>query len=303
VTLSIVMLAVLLLVLAAAMVLLAYSILSPPRMTDGKAMYLLHRLSPGDLDMQFETLRFEVRDANSDESLSIISWWIPHPSGSEKTVIFIHGYADAKVGAIAWAPTWQQLGYNILAIDLRAHGESAGRFTTAGVYEKNDLDQIINQLRIDRPNEARQVALFGISMGAAVALATAAMRNDIAAIVLESPYINFRTALRAHIELLGLPLNSALLIVWQIMKWMSGANLDEIQPPKLIASTPVPLMIIQSGEDSLLEQEDADAIKTAMTKRSKDLISTFWELPDVSHLQALANDPRKYFDQLEGFLR
>src|ERR1700733_3113274 len=101
---------------------------------------------------------------------------MPNQNSSNKTVILIHGYADAKVGSIAWAPTWQSLGYHILAIDLRAHGESAGRFTTAGFFERHDLDQIINQLRAAHPQQTERLVLFGISLGAAVALAAAALR-------------------------------------------------------------------------------------------------------------------------------
>src|SRR3954469_7280937 len=174
-----VMLGIAILVIALTLLLIAHAILRPPRMTDGKAVYVLQRLSPSDLGMRFDTLAFRVRDARSGKSLELAAWRIPHPAGSDKTVILIHGYADAKVGSIAWAPTWQQLGWHVLAIDLRAHGESQGTYATAGYFERHDLDQVINQIRSSRPQQTQQLALFGISLGAAVALATAQMRDDI----------------------------------------------------------------------------------------------------------------------------
>src|SRR5262245_41285289 len=100
------MLAVLLLVVAGKVLLLAHAILRPPRITDGKAVYLLKRLSPADLGMHFQDVRFSVRDEATAKNLKLVGWWIPHPAGGAKTVVLLHGYADAKVGAIAWAPTW-----------------------------------------------------------------------------------------------------------------------------------------------------------------------------------------------------
>ena len=145
------MLVVLSLVTAAGLILLAHGILRPPRMSDGKAVYVLKRLSPADLEMQYESITYEVRDERSGGMLNIAGWWIPHPVGGSKTVVLLHGYADAKVGAIAWAPVWRQLGYHILAIDLRAHGESGGVYSTGGYFERHDVDQVINQVRAAHP--------------------------------------------------------------------------------------------------------------------------------------------------------
>src|SRR5690606_11778893 len=125
-------------------------------------VYILKRLSPGDLNMAFEDQPFAVRDDATGQMLRIASWWLPHPNGSSRTCIIVHGYGDAKVGGIAWAPSWRDLGYNVLAIDLRGHGESGGTVTTAGYNERHDLSQVIDQLRTVRPGATQQIVLFGV---------------------------------------------------------------------------------------------------------------------------------------------
>src|SRR3954447_17681009 len=116
--------------------LMARGLVRPPRMNDGKALYVLRRLTPRDLDLDYENLSFEVRDEKTGRPIKLAAWWIPNlkseisnlkshipdlksatPSSSG-TVILVHGYADAKVGSIAWAPPWHELGFNVLAIDL-----------------------------------------------------------------------------------------------------------------------------------------------------------------------------------------
>ena len=97
---------------------IAIAILMPPRMTDGIAVWVLKRLSPGDLGLAFEDVAFAVRDEQTGKPMRIAGWWIPVRK-TTVNALFLHGYADAKVGAIGWAPLWHALGFNILALDLR----------------------------------------------------------------------------------------------------------------------------------------------------------------------------------------
>src|SRR5690606_36813730 len=105
-----------------------------------------------------------------------------------RCVVALHGYSDAKVGVIAWAPTFHALGYGVLALDLRAHGESDGVSSTAGYFERHDVTEVINQFRAARPGETRSIVLFVMSLGAAVACAVAVDRDDLVGVVLESPF-------------------------------------------------------------------------------------------------------------------
>src|SRR4051812_20364747 len=75
---------------------MALKLLRPPRMTDGKAVYVLKRLSPGDLDLAYGDVAFKIRDEQTGEPLVLTGWWMPCQAGGDRTVILIHGYADAK---------------------------------------------------------------------------------------------------------------------------------------------------------------------------------------------------------------
>src|SRR3954469_8477340 len=108
------------LVSAGAILLMAYGLVRPPRMTDSKALYLLGRGSPAELGLAFEDVAFDVREEPGGRVVRIVGWWIPvrHPDaaaggngdggrgGAGRCVVLLHGYADARVGAIAWAPVW-----------------------------------------------------------------------------------------------------------------------------------------------------------------------------------------------------
>ncbi len=302
VTLAILLVVILVLLVAVTIYLMAVFLLRPPRMTDGKAAYVLKRLSPGDLGMVFSSTTYLVRDEVTGEKLPIAAWWIPCPRGNGKCVIIVHGYADAKVGGIAWAPTWHALGWNVLAIDLRGHGESGGKDTTAGFHERHDLSQVIDQLRAEQPNETQTLALFGVSLGAAVALATSVMRDDVSAVVLECPFADYRHAVSNHSKIMGMPLHTLQPLAIRTAEWISHADFNQVRPIDLIAKCPAPLLIFQACNDPFVG-EDVKLIEDAMTKREQSgLPSKFIAIPEAGHVMGICCDPDSYREQLRTFL-
>lgn len=283
--------------------LMARGLLRPPRMTDGKAVYLLKRLSPGDLGLPFEEVRFQVRDQAGGGMLELAAWWIAPPKPSLRTCIIIHGYADAKVGGIAWAPLWRELGFNVLAIDLRGHGQSGGTFTSAGFYERDDLCQVIDQLQTTREGQTQQIVLFGVSLGAAVAAGVAAMREDIAAVVLESPYGHFVSAAAAHGRAMGMPLVRLQPLVGRLAGWMIGADFDAVAPIRLIRDITCPILLIHSADDTLVDPADVVALRQAIEQHSAGGgASRFWEVPGAWHVLGLQTNPSAYRKRVAEFL-
>jgi uncharacterized protein len=278
-------------------------LLRPPRMTDGRAAWRLKRVSPGDLRLHYSDVSFTVRDDFTGGKIELAAWWIPHPRAEGRCAILLHGYGDAKVGAIAWAPTLHALGFNLLALDLRAHGESGGKYCTAGFYERHDVSQVIDQLRSERPADARQIVLFGVSLGAAVAAAVALDREDIAAVILECPYPDYELAAAAHARILGAPGDSFQKLAFRLAQRIAKADFAQVRPVDLVPRVRCPLMVIRGEADVFIDEAHAALVRAATESRPAEWGPTvYWNAENAHHVAALYEDPELYRRRLGEFL-
>jgi pimeloyl-ACP methyl ester carboxylesterase len=281
---------------------LAKHLLHPKRMTDGNALYLLRRLSPSDLGLRYEKVDFHIRDEATGQRMHIAGWWMPAAIWSDQTVVILHGYSDAKIGGIAWAPTFHDIGRNVLAIDLRAHGESGGRHCTGGYFERIDVERVLDELQASRPQSTRRIALFGVSLGAAVAAAVAAKRDDLCAVILECPFPDYASAIAQHGKRMAMPLEWAYRPAMRLAERLSGAKFDEVRPVDMIPRIQAPLLVISSGADSFVPQWQIDRLAAAVAARPSKWPSHHLVVPGVEHVLALASDPQGYRDLMRSFL-
>jgi pimeloyl-ACP methyl ester carboxylesterase len=285
---------------------MANVLLRPPRMTGGRALWVLKRLGPDDLNLPFEDLSFQVIDERTQGRLNIAAWWIPAAAATaDRCAVIVHGYADSRIGGIAWAPTFRAMGYHLLVIDLRAHGESDGVHTTAGYFERHDLAQVIDQIRARRPEATRDVVLFGVSLGAAVVGATAALRDpgDIAAVVMDCPYSDYPTAAATHARVMGMPGPWFQRLAIHFAQRISGADFYTCAPVRVIPTLTCPLMVIHGADDLFVDPVDMDAVEAAVRSRPPELGPTiYWRAAATHHVLALRTDPAEFRRRIEDFL-
>ncbi len=274
--------------------LLAYGILHPPRMTDGKALYLLKRLSPADLGIHYEELTFEV----GTKPIRLKGWWMPAETASDRCVILVHGYADAKVGAIAWAGPFRDAGCNLLAIDLRAHGQSQGRISTGGWREHHDLRQVIDQLKIAFPLATRRLVLFGISAGALTCLAAAEGRDDLAGIILESPIESFATGMAEQLRLANQPAGALRLIALRFAELASRSRFTKFRASELIHAARCPVFAMVAEEDAFISAAERQSLSQSIAQHG----GVWCNLPNAGHLMGYSQNPETYSNAIREFL-
>lgn len=141
-----------------------------------------------------------VRLAASDGSQIAGSYW-PGATPRGPAVLLLHGINNDRTLFRRHADWLNGLGYAVLAIDFRGHGESAAVERTFGWREAMDAEAALAFLRSHAP--ARKVGVIGISLGGAAALLGADGPLAADAMILQAVYPDLRTAILNRLDRVG----------------------------------------------------------------------------------------------------
>ena len=212
----------------------------------------------------YDVVRFRATDGTRLEG-----WWIPATRnadtdgrGSKKwghdTVLFCPGFGADKADQLFLARDLIGNGYNVLAIDLRAHGQSGGHFTAMGGLESRDVLGAIRWLRRSHPAESRRILGLGESLGAAALIEAAADTGPegqaIDAIAAYNPYADLRDEVNALASEHTIPAAHWALghVILPVASAQIGCDLSQVSPRTAVRLLwPRPLLVIGNPTSSM----------------------------------------------------
>lgn len=153
-----------------------------------KAIYKPLNAWPIDPDDTLRLNRAKIREKNNNylyslkpedltlrtpDGLNLKAWFLQPEKPSKRFVICIHGYQCNGPDECSHLLRFyrNELGYNYLLPDLRAHGRSEGKYAGFGQLDYADI-QLWTDYLVDRFGEDIEIILHGISMGAGTAMLT-----------------------------------------------------------------------------------------------------------------------------------
>ncbi len=229
-------------------------------------------------------LRYEKVSFQTEDGLTLRGWFIPSPTGDDRTILMGHGWGDNKGELLKISHFLNSTGgFNLLYFDNRAHGESDGNITTIGCLEIMDFKAAMAYLRRHRPQSTRRLGVFGLSMGAAVAIMAAPQFSEIKALVLESPFADYRQVVRrwAWINLYIPYFPQMMVVLWLLRHRVGSKDVDSYSPSRFISRlSPRPILVIGAEEDRLMPASTVRSLY-ALAQEPKSL----WMIPGAAHAE------------------
>ena len=242
---------------------------------------------------------FDTVTLKTDKGIFIDAWYAKTDSASKGTVLLFHGLTNNKETVLAEAHEFRYLGYNVMLIDFRAHGNSGGNITTIGVRESEEVKLAYDY--IAQLGE-KKIILWGTSLGAVtIAKAVADYNLQPAGVILEMPFASLQTHLRARARMIGFGGFPEKPFGFFVTCWMGierGFNGFKHQTPVYVQKIHCPVLLQWGALDMYVLKNETDKIYEAILSPDKRLVI----YDHANHESFVQNDPLKWRIEIGRFL-
>jgi fermentation-respiration switch protein FrsA (DUF1100 family) len=251
--------------------------------------YVDYTFSPWEVQVPFEAVSFQTEDG-----LTLRGWWLPQ-AASQRIIVGFTGHRGAKHELLGIGSNLWRAGDNVLLFDFRGRGESD---VAPGSLAHNELHDARAALRFvqERLPDAK-IGVIGYSMGAAIAILTAAADSSIRGVVADSPFATIRDLLTHAYQQRRLPSRLILELSDALNRWRYGYPFEAVRPIDVVPMiAPRPLLIIHGTADTVIPSEHAERLYAAAGE-PKEL----WLVENAAHCWAYFADRLTYVERVVRF--
>jgi pimeloyl-ACP methyl ester carboxylesterase len=191
------------------------------------------------------------------DGVALAAWHFPaqgRPLGI--TVVYLHGFGDNRGSSLELAQRLVPRGFDVVAWDGRAHGESSGEACSYGFHEKRDLSLVLDQLG------ARRVILIGCSLGAEVALQAAPDDPRVVGVLASATFASLRAVV--HERAPRATRSAAVEAALAEAEREGGFDAARVSPVLAAERIRVPVLLVHGEKDPWTRAAHAERIYEAL---------------------------------------
>lgn len=247
----------------------------------------------------FDEYKPEEVFITSNDNLKLAGFQLLQKEQTDKWAVVIHGYRENHNKMQDYIRNYYTNGYNVIAPDLRACGDSEGKYFGMGGLEKDDIklwvDYILNK------NENAFIVVHGRSMGAATTMMYAGIekRQQVKVFIEDCGYTRmydiFANELKKRFNLPAFPIMNALGV---LLKIRCGYNISDVDAEKLLKNCEKPMLFIHGTGDDFVPFEMQDILYNAINTDKKEKIV----VENAGHVESIYFLEDEYFDKVFEFI-
>jgi len=164
--------------------------------------------------------------------------------------------ADNRASSVGVIERLTRRGFDVIAYDSRAHGQSDGDTCTYGFFEKLDLRRVMDTLR------PGPIVLIGSSLGAAVALQAAVGQPRVVGVVAAEAFSDLRTIAteRAPAYLPAWTIRQA----FRVAEQQGRFDVARVSPVAAARALRIPVLLIHGADDHDTSPEHSQRLLAAL---------------------------------------
>ena len=252
------------------------------------------RGTPADDGLKFDSVSFSTSDGE------VIRAWFLHGKKGSPLIVTCHGVGTNREDLRGVTRFLCRAGFNVLAFDFRAHGESTGYRTTFGFREALDIEAAIRFATEHYSQQFDGVGVYAISMGSAAAVLAAGRLPQVKAFVLDSPFARLADLVDRQFSHWPQFLGRLFASLARFYGWLlTGVESTKIAPETNAAGLGTRPMLVFHGDSDAL-------IPITQGRRLFEKISgpkEFVETRGAGHVQSYAVTGAAYEERVVNFFQ
>lgn len=214
----------------------------------------------------------QIIKITSFDNLNLTAYKMTQKKDNNKWVIINHGYMQQPYQMGHAGLKFFEGGYNVLIPHMRGHGESEGTYIGMGFHDSKDVVSWIKYI-LSQNNKA-QIAVYGVSMGAAAVMILSGenLPDNVKCFIEDCGYTSAWDEFAYQLkELYNLPSFPVMNGVNMLVKFRAGYDLKEASAINQIKKCSKPMLFIHGDKDRFVPFTMLKKLYTASSCPEKEL--------------------------------
>ena len=244
--------------------------------------------------------------AGGDDGIILDAWWLPikeEGDSNAPVIIVVHGLRVSKhdPDMLTVAGMLHKTGFNVLLFDLRDHGKSTiedGR-VSIGTKEYRDVIASVDWLIDAKGVAAKQIGIYGDSMGAATAAIAFGMDDRMQSLVLDNGYLDLNKVVQEELEREGYPTWLAPGAIWAAFIFGSETFLEPSPQLAFINHLDRPIFAMHGTADTRVLPHHTVDMEVMAKEKGVNLIT--WFADNATHSEIKYMYPEEFSSRVSEF--
>lgn len=247
----------------------------------------------------YEAQEKKPLEIQSRDGLALRAQYLEAKNPTRRVAIVVHGHKDEGKRMAYITRMFHEMGLDVLVPDLRAHGQSEGRYFGMGYLDRVDLSLWIRRV-IELKGDDAEIVLHGISMGAAAVMMTAGFNPpaNVKCVVEDCGYTSapaeFKNTVKTMMPFVPLFLVG---VGGAFCRVFAGYRFSWVSPIDALKSTRLPILFIHGEQDKYVPFSMLDELYESYEGPKQR-----FAVPEAVHAIAYLYAPDEYTARVEKLL-